>query len=156
MTPEEELRFLILGAQREGNRVLTSLLASLDITPSQSEVLRILAEAGVLSLSALGRRLVCETGSPSRLVSTVVGRGWVRRQEDGRDRRQVTLALTPEGTEMEKAVRDAEAQLHGWIATRLSAAEVAGISRALAKMLKETAAGKAIEERAGDHSLPRE
>jgi DNA-binding MarR family transcriptional regulator len=147
MTPEEELRFLILGAQREGNRILASLLAPLDITPSQSEVLRILAEAGALSLNALGRRLVCETGSPSRLVSTLVGRGWVQRREDERDRRQVTLALTPQGADMEKAVRAVEEQLHQWIASHLSAAEVSQTSRVLAKMLEETAAGRAIEER---------
>lgn len=149
MSPEEELRFLILGAQREGNRVFASLLAPLDITPSQTEVLRCLSEAGSLSLNALGRRLVCEAGSPSRLVSTLVARSWVERKEDGRDRRQVTLALTPEGVEMEKAVRKVEEQLHGWISARLSNAEIVSASRSLCKLLTATVAGKAVEERGG-------
>jgi DNA-binding MarR family transcriptional regulator len=149
VTPQEELRFLILGAQREGNRVLTTLLAPLDVTPSQAEVLRCLAEAGPLSLNALGRRLVCESGSPSRLVSTVVDRGWVERREDARDRRQVTLALTRAGMETEKAIRGVEQQLHAWIGTQLSTAEIASVARALGKLLRGTAAGKAIEQRTG-------
>lgn len=149
MSPEEELRFLILGAQREGSRVFTSLLAPLDITPSQAEVLRCLSEAGSLSLNALGRRLVCEAGSPSRLVSTLVARNWVERREDDRDRRQVTLALTPEGVETEKAVREVEERLHGWISSRIPHAEIVSASRSLGKLLAATTAGKAIEERGG-------
>lgn len=149
MSPEEELRFLILGAQREGNRIFASILAPLDITPSQAEVLRCLSEAGSLSLNALGRRLVCEAGSPSRLVSTLVARSWVERKEDERDRRQVTLALTPEGVQMEKAVREVEEQLHGWISARLSNGEIVSASRSLGRLLRETAAGKAVKERRG-------
>jgi DNA-binding MarR family transcriptional regulator len=149
VSPEEELRFLILGAQREGNRIFASLLAPLDITPSQAEVLRCLSEAGSLSLNALGRRLVCEAGSPSRLVSTLVARSWVGRKEDERDRRQVTLALTPEGVQMEKAVREVEEQLHGWISARLSNGEIVSASRSLGRLLRETAAGKAVKERRG-------
>jgi DNA-binding MarR family transcriptional regulator len=147
VTHEEEIRYLILGAQREGNRVLTTLLAPLNVTPSQAEVLHCLAEAGPLSLNALGRRLVCESGSPSRLVSTVVDRGWVERREDALDRRQVTLALTRDGIEMERAIRGVEEHLHAWIGTQLSTAEIASVARVLGKLLRGTAAGKAIEQR---------
>jgi hypothetical protein len=64
-----ELRYLILGAQREGNRTLTELLKPIGVTPSQAEVLSVLADAGdPLSVRDVGERLVCESGSPSRLV----------------------------------------------------------------------------------------
>ena len=79
MSPEEELRFLILGAQREGNRLLTELLSPLGVTPSQSEVISCLSAGGEMSLNRLGKLLVCETGSPSRLVDTLVGRKIVER-----------------------------------------------------------------------------
>ena len=147
MTPEEELRFLILGAQREGNRVLTSLLAPLGITPSQAEVLRCLADAGSLSLNALGRRLVCETGSPSRLVSTMVDKGWVWRQEDPSDRRQVSLVLTDAGKSLEKQVREVEKQLHGWIGSQLDPGTIRSISEGLHQLLKNSTAGNAVRER---------
>ena len=42
MRPVEELRFLILAAQREGNRMLSHALRPLGITPAQAEVLRLL------------------------------------------------------------------------------------------------------------------
>src|SRR6266496_116610 len=64
----EEFRYLVLTAQREGNRILTEALRPLDLTPSQAEVLRVLQEHQPLSLIALGELLVCESGSPSRLV----------------------------------------------------------------------------------------
>lgn len=147
MTPEEELRFLILGAQREGNRVLTSLLAPLGITPSQAEVLRCLADAGSLSLNALGRRLVCETGSPSRLVSTMVDKGWVWRREDPNDRRQVSLVLTDAGQSLEKQVREVEQQLHGWIGSQLDPATIKSMSEGLHQLLKDSTAGNAVRER---------
>ncbi len=147
MSPEEELRFLILGAQREGNRFLAALLAPLDLTPSQAEVLRCLADAGPLSLNALGRRLVCETGSPSRLVSTMVERGWIVRREDSRDRRQVTLTLTGNGRRLAGAVQEVERQLYGWMRQRLDGFDVARLSGALRSLLDGSAAGKAIAER---------
>ncbi|GHO54498.1 hypothetical protein KSB_29730 [Ktedonobacter robiniae] len=42
MQPAEELRYLILAAQREGERILTEVLRPLDLTPSQAEVLHVL------------------------------------------------------------------------------------------------------------------
>lgn len=148
MTSEEELRFLILGAQREGNRVLISLLAPLGITPSQGEVLRCLADAGPLSLIELGRRLVCETGSPSRLVSTLVEKGWVSRRENRDDRRQVSLVLTDEGRRLEAQVREVERQLHEWIGSRLDPDTIAALSKGLHRLLEGSATGAAIHERA--------
>lgn len=147
MSPEEELRFLILGTQREGNRFLAALLAPLDLTPSQAEVLRCLADAGPLSLNALGRRLVCETGSPSRLVSTMVDRGWIVRREDSNDRRQVTLTLTGNGRRLAGAVQGVERRLYGWMRQRLDGSDIGRLSGALRNLLADTAAGKAITER---------
>ena len=42
MSPPEELRFLILGAQREGNRILADRVSPLGLTPAQAEVIRCL------------------------------------------------------------------------------------------------------------------
>ncbi|GHO47983.1 hypothetical protein [Ktedonospora formicarum] len=72
MQPIEELRYLILAAQREGNRMFTEALRPLNLTSSQAEVLRVLQERQPLSLVALGSMLICEGGSPSRLVNGLV------------------------------------------------------------------------------------
>src|SRR5262245_7452406 len=79
----EELRYLVLAIQREGNRLLAAELRPLGITPSQAEVLRVLRDHGPLTLNALGDLLVCETGnSPSRLVDRLVAQGLVKRGID--------------------------------------------------------------------------
>jgi DNA-binding MarR family transcriptional regulator len=150
MTLEEEFRFLILGAQREGNRLLAERLAPLGLTPSQGEVLRCLADAGPLSLVALGGFLVCETGSPSRLVTTLVEKGLVGRQEDSADRRQVTLRLTAEGRRLAQKVSRVEESLHGWIGERMGAAALAATTGHMRKFLSGTQAGNAIARRKAD------
>ena len=63
VTPAELIRYLVLAAQREGNRQLGHALRALGLTPAQSEVLRILGEHEPLTLSGIGELLVCESGS---------------------------------------------------------------------------------------------
>jgi DNA-binding MarR family transcriptional regulator len=76
MDETEELRYLILGAQREGARVLTALLRDVGLTAAQTEVLAVIRDAGrPLTVREIGERLVCESGSPSRLVASVVAAG---------------------------------------------------------------------------------
>jgi DNA-binding MarR family transcriptional regulator len=137
MRPEEELRFLVLAAQREGSRALAAALAPLELTPAQAEVVRCLADHGPMSLRDLGRLLVCESGSPSRLVDTVVGREIVTRTQDPADRRSVTLALTAEGKRLDRAVRRIEDAMYARIGEQLGAE---GIDTALA-LLRPLVAG---------------
>jgi MarR family transcriptional regulator, organic hydroperoxide resistance regulator len=109
----EEIRFLILAAQREGNRQLAQQLRPLGITPSQAEVLRLLAEREPLTLNGLGALLVCEAGSnPSRLVDRLVTAGLVRRAEAAHDRRHVELTLTTAGRETTARVAGVEEAMY--------------------------------------------
>ena len=78
MRQAELIRYLVLAAQREGSRRLTRELRAISITPSQSEVLRILGDHGPLSLTGLGELLVCESGTnPSWLVDRLSGPAWL-------------------------------------------------------------------------------
>ena len=150
MTPAERLRYLVLAAQREGNRHLARELAPLGLTPSQGEVLRILGDHAPLTLSGLGELLVCESGSnPSRLVDRLVSAGLVERVPGAVDRRQVTLTLTAAGGDAEARVRDIEAGLHGRIDAVLADAEVDGAALldALQRLSAGAPAGLALEKR---------
>jgi len=93
MNSIEELRYLILAAQREGDRLLSVSLEPLGLTTSQAEVLRVLHDYAPLSLIELGERLVCETGSPSRLVNMLVEKCLVERKVSELDRRRVNVSL---------------------------------------------------------------
>ena len=108
MTPAEELRYLVLALQREGNRQLTEILRPLGLSPAQAEVLQVLDQFGELTLIELGERLVCETGSPSRLVKGLVGNGYITRRPDPRDGRAVILSLSDKGQSVMPALNEVE------------------------------------------------
>jgi DNA-binding MarR family transcriptional regulator len=148
MEPVEELRYLILGAQREGARALAELLRPAGLTAAQAEVLAVLREAGKpLTVREIGERLVCEGGSPSRLVASVVDAGLLERGERPGDRRAVELSLTAKGRAASDRVREAEDELHGWLGSALADREVAAASKALRKLVAGRPAGAAIERR---------
>lgn len=149
MRPAEELRYLILAIQREGNRRLAADLRPLGVTPSQAEVLRVLADHQPLTLLGLGELLVCETGgSPSRLVDRLVTAGLIQRKTNPADRRQVTLTLTRDGEGVAGRVAAVERDLYrlideGTTGTPLDDAIV--VLRRLANLFP---AGQAVARRA--------
>ncbi|MGQ0719818.1 MAG: MarR family winged helix-turn-helix transcriptional regulator [Pseudonocardiales bacterium] len=113
MRTAEELRYLILAIQREGSRILAADLRPLGLTPSQAEVLRVLADFQPLTLTGLGELLICEHGTnPSRLVDRLVSAGLVRRETQIDDRRRVTLSLTTEGEHLVRRIIDIEERLY--------------------------------------------
>lgn len=110
MDKSEELRYLILAVQREGNRLLTDALAPLDLTPSQAEVLQVLEQFEPLTLIELGERLVCETGSPSRLVNSMVEKGLLQKTTSAQDKRAAQLTLTPQARKLMPELNAVEQQ----------------------------------------------
>jgi DNA-binding MarR family transcriptional regulator len=147
MSPAEELRYLILGAQREGNRVLADALRPHGLTPSQAEAVRVLAERGPLALLELGRLLVCESGSPSRLVDGLVRAGLVERVDDPTDRRRVTLTLTSAGRTAAAHVTEAEAQLHELLDAVIPPRKLATTVDVLRSLITGRPAGDALDLR---------
>jgi len=148
MKRSEELRYLILGIQREGNRILADELRPLGLTPSQAEVLTVLARHQPLSLSGLGELLVCETGNnPSRLVDRLVRAGLVDREPEPGDRRQVNLTLTPAGRRLTRKVAAAEARLHQILDRMLDGQPTDGAIAVLRALARQLPVGHALEAR---------
>jgi MarR family transcriptional regulator, organic hydroperoxide resistance regulator len=109
---DEELRYLILAVQREGSRLLAADLQPLRLTPSQAEVLRVLHDYQPLTLSALGRLLVCENHCEPQPPGRPAGiAGVVQRTTDPDNRRFVTLTLTPQGRRIEREILAVEDRL---------------------------------------------
>src|SRR5215212_8632657 len=148
MEPAEELRYLILGSQREGARALAELLRPTGLTAAQAEVLAVLRDAQrPLTVREIGERLVCEGGSPSRLVASLVDTGLLERGERAGDRRAVELSLTPTGRSASSAGERAEDALHEWLRSTLGEDEIARTIRALRKLVADRPAGSAIARR---------
>jgi DNA-binding MarR family transcriptional regulator len=145
MEPVEELRYLVLGAQREGARALAELLRPVGLTAAQAEVIAVLRDAErPLTVREIGERLVCEGGSPSRLVASVVDAGLIERGERPGDRRAVELSLTRKGKAAAEQVTEAERLLYDRLAGPLAERELAAVVRALRKLVDGGAAGDAI------------
>jgi DNA-binding MarR family transcriptional regulator len=139
----DRVRYLILGAQREGSRMMAASLRKKGLTPAQAEVLEVVEQHGPLTLSELGKRLICEAGSPSRLVDTLVRRGYISRERGQDDRRVVTLTPTRDGTQiMDDAVDLGGLRDH--IAARLTPREISELTTLLGKLLTGTRTGDAL------------
>ena len=116
----EELRYLVLAAQREGSRRFTQALRPLGLTPAQAEVLTVLRTCGrPLAVRELGSLLVCESGSPSRLARTLVAAGLVESAPDGADARVTRLRLTAAGSTAARGVEHIERGFHAALAASL-------------------------------------
>jgi DNA-binding MarR family transcriptional regulator len=149
MEPVEELRYLMLAVQREGNRSLTEALRPLELTPAQAEVLRVLQEFQPLSLISLGDLLVCESGSPSRLVNGMVEAGLIERVPSTINRRMVILTLTEKGEERAERVREVEQMMYRTITELLGGASLPEIQALLWRFIKGRPAGDALRRRTG-------
>ena len=155
MRRAEQIRYLILAAQREGNRQLSAALAQLGLTPAQSEALRILEDHGPLALKQLGDMLVCDTGtSPSRIVDRLVAAGLVHRDAGEHDRRQVRLAVTQLGAEKSVQVRAIEDQLYDAIDGAMNDSDASVLLRVLLSLTNGSPAGTALENRLAAEQSP--
>jgi len=147
MRPAEEIRYLILAAQREGNRQLAQALKPLGLTPSQAEVVRLVADRQPLTLTELGAMLVCESGTnPSRLVDRLVTSGLIERNVDVNDRRAVKLTLTSKGAAAAAHIADIEEAMYAMIDERTKRSGE-GLISSLRVLVGDTPAGEAIERR---------
>ncbi len=147
----EELRYLILAAQREGNRALTAALRAHDLTPSQAEALAVLKTARrPLTVKEVGERLVCETGSPSRLMTTLIRKDLLEASRDPGDQRLTVLSLTPAGNRAAGSVAAAEQQLYALMAPLVESPDAPAACELLRSFVGELPAGKALARRIGD------
>ncbi|TDL44036.1 MarR family winged helix-turn-helix transcriptional regulator [Microbacterium oleivorans] len=142
-----ELRYLVLAAQREGNRALGRQLAPLGLTSSQFEIILVLDQYGPVSLKELGELIVCETGSPSRIVDTLVKRGYVERTPHLKDRRALELKLTDAGRQIVPHLREIDRAIDEGARLLLDPADLTGLATALRTYLTGSESGAVLERR---------
>jgi DNA-binding MarR family transcriptional regulator len=151
----EQLRYLILATQREGNRQLSAMLSEIGVTPAQSEALRIIADHGPLALGELGDMLVCDTGtSPSRIVDRLVAAGLVQRTPSEHDRRQVRLTLTPQGRDKANRVAEIENQLYDLLDRASEGTDIDAFIAFLHAFTRQAPAGLALANRLAAEERP--
>ena len=134
----EKFRYLILAVQRQGNKILKGYFKNIGVTPSQAEVISILKNEQFITLKKLGLLLICEEGSPSRLVERMVKEGLIERVRDKSDSRFVRLALTPLGNEKHALIIEAEAEMYTILERIYTQNELEMSNRVLSKLLLDT------------------
>lgn len=149
MDRANELRYLILATQREGGRLFAEQIRPLGLTPSQAEVLTVLHDEQPLSLIEVGARLVCEAGSPSRLVDGLVNAGLVERIPSATDQRKVSLTLTERGEALYEQVALSEQQFSSIINSWGEQANLDTIIKMLWQFVADKPAGQALARRLG-------
>jgi DNA-binding MarR family transcriptional regulator len=143
----EALRYLILATQRQGNRILNDSLKESGLTASQAEVIRILDEWNNLSLKELGKLLICETGSPSRLIERMNQDGLIEKIVDPKDSRYLVLQLTDEGLKKAKIIENIEKQLYEHLIQTYSEDELENICSLLMRFLKDQPVADTLKKR---------
>jgi DNA-binding MarR family transcriptional regulator len=68
------------------------------ISPVQLRALTAVRSRGRLNLAQLAEEMGITVSTASRLVDRLAGADWVRRAPSTRDRREISLTLTPSGT----------------------------------------------------------
>lgn len=143
----EELRYLILAVQREGNRQLTDTLRPFNLTPAQAEVIQVLQQFQPMTLLALGERLVCESGSPSRLVKSMVEAGWVQKLDNPSDGRAVLLRLTPAAQAIVPTLSEVEQRFNEAVESMASREMLRQLLDNLWTFAENTHSGEALKRR---------
>jgi len=106
-----ELMVLIDKMTKTMLRFDTDQLNKYDLSPNRYNALRLLAENGSLTMSALADELHVSTAAVTSIVDKLEKERLVRRVRDKKDRRQIFVQVTPSGGEAVKRVIDLRASL---------------------------------------------
>jgi DNA-binding MarR family transcriptional regulator len=145
--PGEQLRYLVLAAQREGNRMFAAALKPLGLTPAWAEAISVLDEREPLTIRELGLLLVCEGEHPSRLVNRMVSAGLLTTEPSPDDERARWIRLTPAARVLLPGLREIEDQLHTAIETAVDPASLEACQAVLGKFIDGLPAGEALQRR---------
>lgn len=95
----------------------------------------------------LARDLMHDKGATTRLIDTLEGKGWVRRERDSGDRRVSRLSLTDEGQRIARQCRDRVVDCwNEWLADwkREDVDQLIGLLQRLRGEMQERVAGEMV------------
>ena len=145
---EDHLAFLIHLAAKRLRLEFARRAAEFDLTPSTARGLAFLQRRPGASLKALAEALEVQPMSVVRVVDDLESRGLVRRAPDPRDRRALSLTLTPAGEAAVRRIWKTRPWLSMTVASPSSAA-VRRIWKTLDAIIGEACGGMSPAEHAG-------
>ena len=100
------LCFAVYSASHAFNRVYKPLLEKLGLTYPQYLVMVILWEEDGQTVGRIAERLYLESSTLTPLLKRLENAGYLRRERDASDERQVRVRLTPRGREIQAEATD--------------------------------------------------
>ncbi|WP_088347025.1 MULTISPECIES: MarR family transcriptional regulator [Rhodomicrobium] len=100
---DDFLCFAVYSANLAFNRLYKPLLEDLNLTYPQYLVLVALADEDNQTVGGLGSKLFLDSSTLTPLLKRMEGVGYLTRQRDPEDERQVRIRLTPEGRRIREA-----------------------------------------------------
>jgi DNA-binding MarR family transcriptional regulator len=101
ITLDDQLCFSLYGASMAINRAYKPVLDALEITYPQYLTLSALWERDGQSVGAIAERLGLDSSNVTPLVKRMEAAGFLSRERNPADERQVVVTLTPRGREMQ-------------------------------------------------------
>lgn len=98
---DQQLCFAVYSAAHAFNRAYKPLLDRLGLTYPQYLVLLVLWQGDGITVKAIGDVLGLDSGTLSPLLKRLEATGLISRNRDGKDERQVFIALTEKGRALE-------------------------------------------------------
>ena len=126
---DQQLCFAVYSAAHAFTRFYKPLLAELGLTYPQYLVLLVLWEADGLSVSAIGDRLLLDSGTLTPLLKRMEGQGLLARARSRQDERQVLVHLTPKAHAMRQVAESFPLKVLS--ASQCSAAELDSLRQTL-------------------------
>ena len=103
---EDFLCFAVYSANLAYGRAYKPLLEGLGLTYTQYIAVVALSQHGPLTVSGLGEKLFLESNTLTPILKKLEEMGYVRRQRDPADERQVRVDLTDTGRELREKMRN--------------------------------------------------
>jgi DNA-binding MarR family transcriptional regulator len=94
----------VIYLESESRRLAREACQRVGVTATQLNVLKLLEEIGVLSLSELSRRLAAQNSTVTGIVDRMVQAGLVVREQSAEDRRVWRIRMTDKGLAAARAV----------------------------------------------------
>src|SRR5271165_6711561 len=104
---KRELGFLVLRSQRLMSQQLEAVFQPLGLTISQFVTLQLVIEGYACVPSDIAKTLGLDTGGATRLVDQLEQKGLLERKREAKDRRLVTITVTPEAIDLARAAQAA-------------------------------------------------
>ena len=100
---ENQLCFPLYAASKEVVKRYKPLLDPLGLTYTQYIAMMVLWEQRIINVKSLGRHLYLDSGTLTPLLKKMELQGWVTRNRDLKDERNVIVTLTEEGEKLKAA-----------------------------------------------------